>query len=68
MPRRSFHCELCDATIEHDAPTDDVYEGIEAAQRHFELYHPEVAFDRWPDGEVVIVDASLEPDDFQEAM
>lgn len=66
MPVHSFRCEICDETIEHDAPRDDVYEGIEAAQRHFELYHPDVAFDRWPDGEVVVVDNSLDPGDFEE--
>jgi hypothetical protein len=67
MPKRSFFCGLCDATVEHDAPEDSVYEGIAAAAGHFRLIHPEAyeELQRWPDGSPVVVDESIDPDDFK---
>lgn len=44
-------CLLC------GEPTPDVLE-------HLRLYHPDEVVDRWPDGEPVVVDLALEPEDF----
>lgn len=62
---KTFFCVLCDETIEHEVSSDDVYEGIAAAMDHFRVLHPDMGeFETWPDGSPVVVDKSLEPDDF----
>jgi hypothetical protein len=66
VSRKRFYCALCEEWIEHDAPTDSVYEGIEAGSDHFRVLHPDVyeQIGRWPDGAPVVVDNSLTADDF----
>lgn len=66
MATKTFYCSLCEETIEHDAPTNNVYEGIEAAMDHFRVLHPDTyaEIERWPDGAPVVVDKSLQPDTF----
>lgn len=66
MTKHSFFCVLCNENIEHEAAEDSVYEGIAASMEHFRVMHPKEYADiqTWPDGSVVVVDESLEPEDF----
>jgi len=63
---KRFFCTICNEDVEHEAPNDDVYEGIAASTEHFRVFHPEVfaTIQTWPDGEVVVVDDTLTPVDF----
>ena len=67
---KRFYCELCEEWIEHPAPTDDVYEGIAAGMDHFRVMHPDTfaQIETWPDGAPVVVDGTLEPEDFDGAV
>lgn len=50
------HCHICD----QDVPSVELLD-------HLRVMHPDAygdGPDRWPDGQVVVIDASLEPHDF----
>ncbi len=66
MRTRSFYCAVCQRMIRHEVEEDDVMEGIAAAEEHFRVLHPDLheAMERWPDGAPVVVDETLDPEDF----
>jgi hypothetical protein len=66
MTTKRFYCELCEEWVEHDAPTDNVYEGIAAGMEHFRVLHPETfaEIEKWPDGAPVVVHEEVAPEDF----
>ena len=58
-------CGICEEHVETSA--DNVMDAIEEFMEHCRVLHPET-FDeigRWPDGKPVIVDHTLEAEDFQ---
>lgn len=63
---KSFWCGECEEWITHPAPNDNVYEGIEACADHMRVLHPDLyeQMQRWPDGAPVVIDKTLEPENF----
>lgn len=57
MPELRWACHLCD--------TELVFAGFDEAAAHLAEHGYEV--DRWPDGSPVVIDHTLEPQEFTDA-
>lgn len=57
-------CELCEPPTRVDA--DELLEHLERC--HPAEYADAVPFATWPDGSLVVIDETLEPDDFEQEL